>query len=190
MQGGNQKNVRAIGGSIETRDVLWLLGSLCNLHRVPFDARLVSQEFPPPHDLGTLIDVTRRLGFRAALSPQGRLDWPAVPLPAIGFLREESTPQVTSAALQPVLIVKVSGNDIYCFRPGGQEPEVIRTANADARLNEQVLLIASPSSAGTTGDDGVFAFTGPEGLARSGSGAVGVQPYGAATRSAQRLAFN
>ena len=28
--------------------MLWLLGSVCALHRIPFDAALVAQQFPPP----------------------------------------------------------------------------------------------------------------------------------------------
>ena len=35
------------------RDLLWLLGSLCSLYRIPFDPKLIEQEFPPPHDLAT-----------------------------------------------------------------------------------------------------------------------------------------
>ena len=46
-------------------DLLWLLGSLCQIGRVPFDATLVAQEFPPPHSTVTLHQAARALGFRS-----------------------------------------------------------------------------------------------------------------------------
>ena len=48
-----------------TRDqLLWMLGSACQLFRVPFDARLVLQHFPPPYTLGSLWEAAQALGFR------------------------------------------------------------------------------------------------------------------------------
>jgi hypothetical protein len=35
------------------QEVIWLLGSLSGLYRLPFDAALVSQEFPPPYSIAT-----------------------------------------------------------------------------------------------------------------------------------------
>ena len=39
---------------IRTDDMLWLLGSLCRIVCVPFDAELIAQQFPPPHSRVTL----------------------------------------------------------------------------------------------------------------------------------------
>ena len=43
----------------------WVLGTLCALHRRPFDAALVEREFPPPHDETVLVHAAARLGFDA-----------------------------------------------------------------------------------------------------------------------------
>jgi subfamily B ATP-binding cassette protein HlyB/CyaB len=45
-------------------EALWLLGSLSQLHRLPFDARLVAQQFPPPYTQATFHEAARSLGFK------------------------------------------------------------------------------------------------------------------------------
>jgi len=45
--------MQASEGTLEYREVLWLLGSICSLYRIPFDPKLVEQDFPPPHSLAT-----------------------------------------------------------------------------------------------------------------------------------------
>ncbi|OJX06668.1 MAG: hypothetical protein BGO72_16885 [Burkholderiales bacterium 70-64] len=46
-------------------DLHWLLGSLCSLYRLPFDAQLIEQRFPPPYTLATFHEAARALGFRS-----------------------------------------------------------------------------------------------------------------------------
>lgn len=90
--------VTSLDDPLPTQAVLWLLVSLCNLNRVPFDARLVERAFPPPHQLGTLIEAVRRLGFQMAPSRRDRIDWSCGPLPAVvdmGGLRECVQPAVS-----------------------------------------------------------------------------------------------
>lgn len=48
MQEAKPNPISHPDGQLETQVALWLLGSLCNLHRRPFDARLVTQAYPPP----------------------------------------------------------------------------------------------------------------------------------------------
>ena len=129
MQGEEQNPAPLPDGKLETQAVLWLLGSLCNLHRIPFDARLVAQDYPPPYDLATLIDAARSLGFQAALSNREGLDWAVAPLPAVAFLNAapvvpeapgvvpaEESVESPQPVLQPVLIVKASDDALFYFR--------------------------------------------------------------------------
>jgi len=51
MQEAKPNPISHPDGQLETQVALWLLGSLCNLHRRPFDARLVTQAYPPPTTL-------------------------------------------------------------------------------------------------------------------------------------------
>ena len=70
------------------QEVLWLLGSLSAFYRLPFDASLVAQEFPPPYTLATFHEAARSLGLKTGAAPLPE-DWRKLPLPAIGFLRPQ-----------------------------------------------------------------------------------------------------
>ncbi len=69
-------------------EVLWLLGSLSAFYRLPFDASLVAQEYPPPYTLATFHEAARTLGLKTGTAPLPD-DWRKLPLPAIGFLRAQ-----------------------------------------------------------------------------------------------------
>ncbi|MBK9445509.1 MAG: peptidase domain-containing ABC transporter [Betaproteobacteria bacterium] len=69
------------------REVIWLLGSLSGLYRLPFDAALVSQEFPPPYSIATFHEAARSLGLKTGSVGIEQIDWQKLPLPAIAFLR-------------------------------------------------------------------------------------------------------
>ena len=51
--------------SLQTRDVLWALGSCCALAGKPFDGQLVLQQHAPPYSAATLVRAARALGFAA-----------------------------------------------------------------------------------------------------------------------------
>ncbi|HEX8980760.1 MAG TPA: peptidase domain-containing ABC transporter [Parasulfuritortus sp.] len=72
---------------IRAEDCFWLLGSLCNLNRIPFDAALVASQFPPPYTHATFHEAARALGFKTgskSLSGQ----WDKLPFPCIAFLKD------------------------------------------------------------------------------------------------------
>ena len=46
------------------QDVTWLLGSLCRIQRIPFDAALLARQYPPPHSEVTFVEAATALGFR------------------------------------------------------------------------------------------------------------------------------
>ncbi|WP_337878504.1 ABC transporter transmembrane domain-containing protein, partial [Caldimonas sp.] len=52
---------------LDSTHVVWAVGSLCALNRIPFDADLLLKQFPPPYTTATLIHAFRALGFRTKL---------------------------------------------------------------------------------------------------------------------------
>ena len=78
---------RALQHPLTHDELLWLLGSLCNRYRIPFDAVLLAQEFPPPYTLATLHEAARSLGFKTGGRDLNGLDWQSLPMPAIAFIR-------------------------------------------------------------------------------------------------------
>jgi subfamily B ATP-binding cassette protein HlyB/CyaB len=88
--------------TIPSADWLWLLGSLCRLSRVPFDAGLASQQFPPPHTLLTLREAAHALGFRTGERSVAALDPSALAYPCIALLRQTANAEATAAAADPL----------------------------------------------------------------------------------------
>jgi subfamily B ATP-binding cassette protein HlyB/CyaB len=69
------------GSALLHEHLLWLLGSLTSLYRLPFDPKLVEQQFPPPYTRETFHEATRALGFKTGHS-SFPADWQKLPLPA------------------------------------------------------------------------------------------------------------
>ena len=88
-------------GEIRTDELLWLLGSLCQIGRVPFDPALVSQQFPPPCTAASLHEAARALGFKTGERQVAPTDLAKLSLPCIAFLRQAAEPppgDIVSAA--------------------------------------------------------------------------------------------
>ena len=75
-----------------TDDMLWLLGSLCRIARVPFDAALLAQNFPPPHSRSTLREAAHALGFKTGDLDIRKVDPARLPFPCIAFVRPADEP--------------------------------------------------------------------------------------------------
>ncbi|MBP3982652.1 peptidase domain-containing ABC transporter [Acidovorax sp. JG5] len=129
-------------GELGYQELLWLLGSLCNLYRTPFDPKLIEQEFPPPHSLATFHEAARALGFKTGQGTHPA-EWQALPLPAIAFLRAipetESQPGVKALS---VLILKTDGHKLLYFRAGSQAPETITADEAKLQFEPELILVA------------------------------------------------
>ena len=144
-------------GGLGYQEVLWLLGSLCSLYRIPFDPKLVEQESPPPYSLATFHEAARALGFKTGHSAHPA-DWQKLPLPAIAFLR--AMPETTSdeaIPTIPVLILKTDGHKLLYFRAGSQTPETITTDEATTQF-EPELILASREASGTNKDGEIPGF--------------------------------
>lgn len=133
-------------GGLEYPELLWLLGSLCNLFRIPFDPKLIEQEFPPPYSLTTLHEAARALGFKTGHGTHPS-DWQKLPLPAVAFLR--AVPEIDSAGelssdtkSLPVLILKTDGHKLLYFRAGSQAPETITADEAKLQFETDLILVA------------------------------------------------
>ena len=133
---------------VRHEDVIWLLGSLSALYRLPFEASLIEQEFPPPYTLATLHEAARALGFRTGVVAPADVDWQKLPLPAIVFLQTVTVPEGPPPACHSVLIVNTDGQSLLCFAAGKQTPETLPIAEAHRRFEAEVILLARNATAG------------------------------------------
>jgi subfamily B ATP-binding cassette protein HlyB/CyaB len=90
-------------------DFVWLVGSLCQINRLPFDAALLLQRFPAPHSNRQLLEALRSLGFRA-----GESELKSASFPCIAFLKGDSP--------RPALVVRSDGKRLLYFEAGSQAP--------------------------------------------------------------------
>ncbi|WP_310450781.1 peptidase domain-containing ABC transporter [Sulfuritalea sp.] len=129
----------------------WLAGAACQLFRVPFDARLLAQQFPPPQTTTTVIEAFQALGFKVALT--------ALPAPALAQLAGPAFLAVTvdnaaenAAEVAPddapdtnlafVLFLRCDNDRITWLEPGTQEPRELPLAEFAARYRGEVLQFA------------------------------------------------
>ena len=75
---------------IGAADLWWALASLCGVQRVPFDARLVLQQFPPPLDVAALVHAANALGLRASLGAAQAALRPALRSSSLAKLSSDS----------------------------------------------------------------------------------------------------
>ncbi|MFA7269226.1 MAG: peptidase domain-containing ABC transporter [Sterolibacterium sp.] len=143
------KNIRdGLGRPLISEELLWLLGSLSSLYRLPFDGTLVESQFPPPHARATFHEAARVLGFKTGTHPLPCESWSGLPLPCIAFLKSDTVttePDTATSPIDhplPVLILKSDGHKLLYFRAGSQMAETITAEEAAACFEPDLILVA------------------------------------------------
>jgi subfamily B ATP-binding cassette protein HlyB/CyaB len=126
---------------VSAGDFVWLLGSLCQVNRLPFDAQLILQRFPAPHTVRDFLEAARSLGFKTG---EGDIGKPA--FPCVGFLKGE-TPK-------PAILLKGDDDRLLYFAAGSQKPETSPAAETAARFESSIILLRHESASTTAGEDG------------------------------------
>jgi len=130
-----------LASGVSAGDFVWLLGSLCQLNRLPFDAQLMLQRFSAPHTLRDFLEAARSFGFKTG---EGRLSTPAYP--CVGFLKGE-TPR-------PAILFKSDGARLLYFVAGTQNPETAPIGELANRFEPDVILVRHESATGVATGDG------------------------------------
>ncbi len=124
-------------GQALTRDAfVWLLGSLCRLHRIPWDPSLVLQQFPPPYSMYSLLDAGGLLSLRFHEVGTADLESSHAVFPIVAF--ERSCERLG----EPLLIVRADAARIMYFRAGEAAPQTESRAGFAARLEPSGWMIA------------------------------------------------
>ena len=134
-EAGAQK--KPLRQAISDAELVWLLGSLCSRFRIPFDAALLAQQFPPPCGMDTLREAAHALGLKTGLQEVGSVQWPSVPFPAVAFL--VATP---AAAGVPILLLSHKEQNLLFVRAGAQSAETLASDMALILLEPEILLVA------------------------------------------------
>ncbi|MGO8753775.1 MAG: peptidase domain-containing ABC transporter [Gallionellaceae bacterium] len=140
-------------------DMLWTIGSLCQVFHIPFSPHLVSQQFPPPYSDVSLLNALRTLDFKVGevkLGADAEVALKKLPFPLVAYVREEKT-SVDGAnhesgegeqPAMPALLVKVDAERVLFFRAGSDQPETISLSEFAHCFRNDVLLVARASGNG------------------------------------------
>lgn len=128
---------------------VWLLGSLCGLQRLQFDARALLQRYPPPHSFATLIEAGRELGFRFARAPVDRRTLGRLNTPCIARLRLPAAGTVEQPG-HPILLLRVDDERVLFFESGSARPRQMGLEEALQQLQDSCYLVtAEPATPAT-----------------------------------------
>ncbi len=136
------------------QDMLWLIGGLSRVFRMPFDAQLVRHKFPPPYSRTTLLNALQTLDFKVGemeLDEEGIATLERIPFPVVAFARAAEVAAKPEDAVgdeaepipvTPVLLVKADSERVLFFRAGVEQPETILLSEFSQYFRTDVLLVA------------------------------------------------
>ncbi len=130
-----------------THDLLWALGSLCQTHHLPFDAKLTAQQYPGLEDLATFQRAARAHGFKVAIK---EVEIDALHDKASSFLAilkgdaTESIPGAVKIGAPPkqklAFIIRADKDRILFLESGQQTATMLPLADFKHRYDGQIIL--------------------------------------------------
>jgi ATP-binding cassette, subfamily B, bacterial HlyB/CyaB len=100
-----------------TEPFLWALGSLCQLHKIPFDAKLLLQQITPPYNIAGLLNAGQQLGLKIQTQAAAVRELAELPLPCIAVVQhssdqhDEEIPPPANTKIEPTL-----DESVECWR--------------------------------------------------------------------------
>ena len=136
---------------ITQEDLLWAMGSVCALHRLPFSADLLAREFPPPHTHASLVGAARALGLRVREIALRRGAVLRHTFPLVVTLEQAATADEQRQYGRASLGIVTAAHDakVVLFRAGTNTPVTLSVAEFDAECAGTAWLMApQPEAAG------------------------------------------
>lgn len=139
---GRPADSRAQPSRLTTKQFIWLIDSLCRVHRRPFDAVRLVQRFPPPHLRAALFEALRAHGFESRELSLADLRPQDLPLPAIAFLRPDVTHGAPAGQTTPIpgLIAKCAGDRVLHVEACTDLPRTRFTRNFEEFFEPEVIV--------------------------------------------------
>lgn len=145
----------AVAKELPQAELLWAIGSICALHRLPFSAELVAREFPPPCHEATLIAAARASGLRikqVQLKPE-RIERMVFPL--LVNLRTRGPGDTVQTSL--AIVTAAQEGQVALFRAGTNKAEIVPLKNFARAFTGEAWLAAPEQEAANDPDSTVGA---------------------------------
>ena len=154
-----------------------MLGSLCQINRIPFDPDLVTGQYPPPHSELTFIEAATALGFKVGRCDTAGNRLSDLKYPLVALLRDPdgtADPGITgvvaatndptaakatvsgkasAAAAKLALVIKADDGRVLYFRARSSNGETIPLAEFTQLFEQDVLLITYAAHAKAPDDE-------------------------------------
>src|SRR5688500_16064167 len=119
-----------------TQDLVWALGSLCQTHHRPFDAKLTIQQYPGLEDLSTFQRAARAHGFKVSIREASIDTFHDKPQPFMAILQADATqnlPGINKIGAPPkqklALIIRADKDRILYLESGQQTATMLPIAD-------------------------------------------------------------
>lgn len=132
---------------------VWGLHTLCNLHRVPFEAELLLRRYPPPYDLETFQRAVQAYNFKIQLETTSFKAVHPAAFPILAVLHPQAIPAPEAEAavevagevpaLEPhrlAFVLKTDAERVLLIEPGDTAPKTIPIAEFESQATGQVLI--------------------------------------------------
>jgi ATP-binding cassette, subfamily B, bacterial HlyB/CyaB len=133
---------RYLGLPVGNADLVWVLGSLARLHRRPFDAELLLQQFPPPHAVASLLAGAQALDFDTRVFHQTLDRLTRADLPCVAVLAAPSpvaAPDASPLAAQLVLLTGMDAGQVQYFSSETPQPKTLPRAEFDQAFTGELI---------------------------------------------------
>ena len=146
--------------AIAKADFSWLMGSLCQLNRVPYDTELLRRRYAGPHSVLQLIEAAQALGFRTGEHRVGARGLTGIRFPCIAFAKSDPSDglDLASQHAKPALLIAAGDGRLLYFAADSASPSSINTSAFLERFEPYLLLVrfdaANDAGAGPDGETG------------------------------------
>jgi ATP-binding cassette, subfamily B, bacterial HlyB/CyaB len=146
--------------SINSGQFAWAVGSLCALHKRPFDAELLLSQFPPPYSDASLISAIRAVGLRVKPSRSAASNFGVCPTPFLAWVNPQTVEVSTETGAandnhlthEFVLIAKADATEISYFNSGSNQMQVQPIEAFSRRFEGEIFLVQNEAPALTDPD--------------------------------------
>lgn len=118
------------GASVDPQGFVWLIGGLCQINRIPFDANLLLQQFPPPYPVEKAIEALTAFGFRVGEAALSSVDLRSVSFPCVAFKRNPESDEGI-----PPGVLDAEATNSKAENGGEQELDEPRTVGEERNLS-------------------------------------------------------
>jgi subfamily B ATP-binding cassette protein HlyB/CyaB len=145
-----------VGQAIERESFVWAVGSLCALHRIPFDAELLLRRFPPPYTIASLQQAAIAYDFKVALESISVQTIHPTVFPVLAVLKPNSFKNIVvessstdASALESTeeapnhhlaIVLKADHERVLLIRPEDAAPITISIAEYNELATGEIML--------------------------------------------------